>query len=1135
MTAPELKYSYSDNAAVTVAARLAAEIEDGKPEHLDVVSGYLAVSLWPHLGDALESVERVRILLGKDWEAAGRASSEIEADIAHLVSEAIRNDTEPPRLPAPADAEAVAGLISFLERDSVEVKAWRGEGFLHAKAYILDGSVGVGSANFTGPGLSTNRELVMWRQDRGVVEEVQSWFDDYWASPDSHDYKEELLRALRDSPFGGTEYSPYQLLIRTLADRYGLDTPAELSQATFSLRWFQTDAVFRLIKLLSGPARGALLADAVGIGKTYMALGVIHHFLHQERESVKGRPVLLIIPASLRKMWDDVLDRYNLAWAVEIVHVQNLRRDTDTTLYSGADLVVIDEAHRLRGGRVWFEKVMEILRRAVNENRDPRVLLLSATPVNTGIRDLTNLLRVVTKNRRNVWAPEIPDFERYLQRVEKGEVDPYPLLDRSVVRRSRSDLVKAYKERRATQPDLAALKLPNRRLHHESYSYAAGAEDDVFATFADVFSSLRLAPYGLERFRRRTGDGDPGSEGVDGVEEIEASSLAGLYMTGLLKRFESSLAAVGVSLRRLDRVLDLFQAGLEREPPRLISLSEESELRRLLEHSVREDEDEETEDLDARIDELIDAAPALDDPDSYDIDAIYESIREDRGAIKRLLEALPPESEDGKIEALVDLLTRPMEGNRIGLKGRRVLVFTQFRDTAEYLFRRLSKAAASNPAVGTVEVLHGGSTPEQRDAVARTFDPGAAVELEASAMGIEVPRVLVSTDILAEGHNLQLAEAVVNYDLHWNPQVAVQRAGRVDRLNSPHEVVYLASFLPEDGLERILGLVARVNLRFGLYNRLGLADEPVTALPADQVVATSLEQLRRIYRDDETVLDEIEKYWTLGSTDYMRAPLEAFLRERAADEIRKIPRGVQSIKFLPEEWEHGEGVFIALAHGESDELEAHWIFYPFDTEKGWGAPLRDEIEIFRAIGCASTEPRAPASGSVPDGPSTMPGVLIDWDLLRSAAGDLAQELTARRNTAALIRGASERSAKIRTRLIDASDGLDVPALDPLLDRLEQVRIEDYDTQPGYDSFMDHLRQAERADDDDERARLIDDLAKRGLQLLGEPEDDDGYAAVAVDPDELRLTAWEILIYRDAGQSGECDADASAGTSQPKLV
>ena len=183
----------------------------------------------------------------------------------------------------PADASTVREFISFLERDTVEVRAWRGGGFLHAKAYVLDSSVGVGSANFTAGGLTHNRELVMWRQDDAVVRELRDWFERYWDDPTSVDYKPDLIEALRATRFGGSEYSPYELLIRTLAERYGLERPPALEEATFQLRWFQVDAVYRLIKLLGAPARGVSLADAVGLGKTYMALGVIYHFLHEKR------------------------------------------------------------------------------------------------------------------------------------------------------------------------------------------------------------------------------------------------------------------------------------------------------------------------------------------------------------------------------------------------------------------------------------------------------------------------------------------------------------------------------------------------------------------------------------------------------------------------------------------------------------------------------------------------------------------------------------------------------------------------------------------------------------------------------------------------------------------------------------
>lgn len=1120
-----LDWNYADNVIVTVADRLRAEVKGHDPKQLDIASGYLSVSVWGAVGDVLSRLKQVRLLLGKDWELKEQSAKDAEADIAAMVEAALRDETQPPRLPTPDDVEQVRKLIAFLERDGVEVKAWRGDKFLHAKAYLLDHSAGVGSANFTGAGLTSNRELVAWRQDYTVVKEYREWFERYWEDAASEPYTEELIEALRGTRFGGAEWKPYQLLIRVLADRYGLQTPPSLEQADFRLKWFQEEAVFRLIKLLSSQARGALLADAVGLGKTYMALGVIHHFLHERRETVKGRPVLLIIPASLRETWEGVLDRYNLHWAVEIVHVQALRSDYDVTDHTGADLVVIDEAHRLRGGSTWFKQTTRLLREMQAEGTDPRVLMLTATPVNTSLRDLTTLLRVLTKNQRNVWAPEIPDFEKHLRKVEAGDVDPYPLLDRSMVRRSRTDVVRAYEERRATDPGIEEIVLPNRRLGHESYDYASDGNQEALAAFEQELPQLFLAPYDLERFARPDDGGD-----INLAEEVESSSLAGLYMAGLLKRFESSVRAIRVSLDRLDRVLARFAEALQQDPPRLLDLGQR-ELRQLIEQEAEADEDREDA-APARFEELLEEAPLLENPDNYDLTAAAEATKRDRRRLKRLRQSLPAEADDGKIEALIDLLSRPMAGPRIGLARRRVLVFTQFRHTAEYVAERLQTASQTGDQLGPVELLHGGSSARKRDRVASTFDPDQLAELEAASEGREIPRILVSTDVLAEGHNLQLAEAVINYDLHWNPQVAVQRAGRVDRLNSPHDTVYLVSFLPGDDLEQMLGLVDRLNQRFRLYSHLGLADEPVTQLTADQIVGKSLEQLRRIYHDDEGVLDDIERTWSLGSTDYMRAPLEAFLREQAADALQDIPRGVQSIKTLPDSWPHGEGVFIAFLLSEDDEPETHWQFYP-RRESGWGPPLTDDIEIFRAITSTPGTPRAELSQAhASEGPG-----IIDWDLLRNAASDLAATLTKERHTAAVTRGASERSAKVRARVYGLLGRTEPPnEVNELLDRLEQVRVEDYDADPRYKRFMDRLRAAEErapydvSDQGPDDAEELEDLSDLGLELFGPYEDtSDEDFATEIAAEDLQLSGYEVLVSPRFAHAPEVTQTVIEGT------
>jgi superfamily II DNA or RNA helicase len=1119
-----LRLSYTDNERVTVAARLAAEIAHD-PSRLWVASGYFAVSVWSAIGQALNALDDFRLLLGKDYELTGADVSKEEARIADLVRQAVRAETSAPRLPARSEAQEVAELIEFLRRHQEGgrpvVKLWADREFLHAKAYILTASVGIGSANFTANGLTRNRELVGWRQDRPVVDEVADWFERLWSSEQAQDYTDELVAELEASPLVSDEYTPHQLLMRVLAARYGVEAPPELEKASFTLKWFQEDAAFRVIKLLDRPARGALLADAVGLGKTYMALAVIEHYLYRHIGSRRGRgkPVLLIVPASLQPMWSPLIEEAGLDWACRLLTTQTLRQEFDLTPYAGADLIVIDEAHRLRGGGVWFRKVIDLVT-AGEASPDKRVLLLTATPVNTGMDDLIYQLRVLTKNRRSVWAPDIADFETYLKRVDRGQADPFPILDRCIVRRSRSDILRAQDEARAAGLFIEEVKLPARRLSHVDYQY--GDDGDLFDRFAETLHSLSLAPYDLERFRRGAQEEpvqvpllDERGRLLDEQDDtlaVRPGTMAALYSAGLLIRFQSSLAAIRTSLRRLDAVLRRFLDALQCDPPALLDLKSSTDVQRLLYLESHEDVDEaETSadddgDLDAKWESVFQTLQPLADVESYDLDAIAAAVRQDRERIARLLRHVPSPGDDGKLAALVRALRTPLGRARRGapgLEGCRVLLFTQFRDTAVYVAKRLADEGFP------VERIDGSVAPENRIAVTALFDParGEAEAMRRTTRGETVPRILVSTDVLAEGHNLQLADTAINFDLHFNPQVAVQRAGRIDRLGSPHAKVNLVSFLPPEDLNRHIGLLARLDERFRRIHGLGLGDETTTPLTADRQALT-LEQIRRLYADDATVLDEVERTWTLGSTDYMRQPLEAFLARVGRDEIGRIPLGVTSVKRLPGGSAVGPGVFLAF-HGPPDRegaRDTYWRYYVRDAEGSWQGPFKDEVEIFKLIVCREGEPRVACPWEVP-GPT-----VIDWDLLRRAAEDLAAELTAVRATAEIAAGASERSRKLRTQLRADLAGLGVEGADELLERLLQVRVEDYDGRSGWDGFRKAAARLRKAADASNRRTATQDTVRRGVELFGPPEESGDMvgATVAVVPEDLQLVAYEVL-------------------------
>lgn len=295
--------------------------------------------------------------------------------------------------------------------------------------------------------------------------------------------------------------------------------------------------------------------------------------------------------------------------------------------------------------------------------------------------------------------------------------------------------------------------------------------------------------------------------------------------------------------------------------------------------------------------------------------------------------------------------------------------------------------------------------------------------------------------------------------------------------------------------------------RFRRIHGLGLGDEPITTLAADQQALT-LEQVRRLYADDASVLDEVERSWTLGSTDYMRQPLQAYLSSVGREQIGSIPFGVTSVKHLPRDWKRGPGAFLAFFGPPSGtgERDTYWRFYRRSDDGKWSGKFADEVEIFKVIVCGPGEPRIELPWKA-EGPTT-----IDWDLLRQAAEDLAGELTEARATAEIARGASEGSRRLRSRLRANLQGLDLPGAEDLLERLLQVPIEDYDGKSGWRAFRDAERDLAKASLENRLAPATKAIGL-GLELFGPPGDDVGETSTRVEvrPEDLQLVAYESLV------------------------
>jgi len=588
-------------------------------------------------------------------------------------------------------------------------------------------------------------------------------------------------------------------ILSALFEREPAQAIPKAALRSYTLAAFQEEGVVRVRELLRRRG-GAVLADSVGLGKTYIALALIEEALRE------GEEVVVVVPAAVRSLWRQVLRRLASETARPrlLSHTQ-LALGRANAARTHPTLVVVDEAHRFRNPRTLRHAALARLTRP-----GTRVLLITATPVNNGPEDFLHLLRLFASDDafRDVGVPSLRDaFE---ERGGPGTVDSAGItaVVRAVVVRRTRALVRDRFGTSSSGP-----RFPDRDPPHLVRYDRPDLPDAVRA-----IARLELAPYSLERDSIGTGRG-----------------ASGLIRLNLLKRLDSSPAAFEASLTRLGRLLratlDAARVGRVLAPG----------------PGVARGRDRDADPLQLTLVELV-ADPARPD---VDLPSLMASVERDLAVIGGLRtsartaagqlnggrgarnggEAPDP---DPKLAALLALLD--------GLRGEKAVVFTEYRDTAEALWRAL----APRHRVGRVDGVGAwlGLRPAGRRLVVERFAPRANGRPTPPAL--EAVDVLVATDVLAEGVNLQDARHVVSYDLPWNPVRLLQRIGRVDRLGSPHDVIVPHLFAPEHGLEEMLGLTRRLRRKLGhiaatvgaeqaddLLDRLVLTGAPGEAHAAD--------------------------------------------------------------------------------------------------------------------------------------------------------------------------------------------------------------------------------------------------------------------------------------------------------------
>lgn len=840
-----------------------------QPPQAAIATAYVNPAGFMLIADELERLPRLRLLLGAeplpephlqlDANASNKASLKSVLDSHDAWLRAERDSLGFERHQTESARRLVAWLRAADERGEpvVDIRRYTG-GFLHGKAYISNHpshpAYLAGSSNLTLAGLTRNAELnVGAAGNHGSIAQVIDWYEECWETSEPYD-----LAGLYEPLWA--EHSPWSIFLRMLWERYGAHLDEERAGPTrFELTRFQADGVKRMQRLID-EVGGVLVADEVGLGKTFLALEVIATVTEQARQRV-----MVAAPAALKSsVWDPLLERYDLSRRVTVHSYEEIRSRMDpehpnhqefSDRAEDAALIIVDEAHNLRNAGAARSVALD---RIILSGRYPKkVVLLTATPVNNSLIDLDTLIRYFIRDDARFAAqgiPSIRDYIRAAQRLDPDALTPnhlFDLMDQVAVRRTRRFVKDNY--RGETVPGPGGRPIPVefpdavvRRIDYDLDEPGTALVDAVTYALDIPEDEAHAASFDVRR-------GDPGRLLLSRYapsayltsEELNATQVSnmGLLRSALLKRLESSPYALAGTLSVLIKTHEAFLAALNGGWV-------------LTGGALRDFVNAESEELDemvATLDEDLahQAVPAS----SYHADVLRDDVALDLELLYRLhdLAQAAGHASEPKAGTLIDQLAGIAQRARtISPQGishadrRKVVVFSTYADTIRDLHQRLSSALMHLDAASPLADYRGRLAPPVIGEYASGKSGGINQESRARAIAQFAPRtagrldddgnprvedafdILLTTDVLAEGVNLQQAAQVINYDLPWNPMRIVQRHGRVDRIGSQHPEIHLGVFFPAEHLDEFL------KLELTLIRKLKQADAAVgtgTVLP----------------------------------------------------------------------------------------------------------------------------------------------------------------------------------------------------------------------------------------------------------------------------------------------------------------
>jgi superfamily II DNA or RNA helicase len=1025
---------------------------------LSVVSAYFTTFAYERLRSTLDSVAQMRFLFGEPRFLK-------DADNAGLVPPAFSFDESGLRLTEQIRQRAAALRCAQWIRDRVEIRSVKRSGLLHGKLIHIDDGrrahAVLGSSNFTinglGLGDSANIELNMVVDGDRDREDLLSWFNELWDdSALTEDVREEVLRALEASyAHADPEFIYFKTLLHLFGDFLSdqANEEALIQQTAFeqtaiwrTLYDFQRDGLRAVLAKIEKHG-GCILADSVGLGKTFTALAVIKWF------EKRNKNVLVLCPKKLRENWTDYLasnnsemnplreDRfgYTVLSHTDLSREKGRVGDIDLARieWGNYDLVVIDESHNFRsaarnksanGRRSRYERLMDDV---IKAGPRTKVLLLSATPVNNDLSDLKAQLDLISTDRADGFAGlGVPNLAALIgssrrcfvdwakngnrdvrQLLNKLPLALFGLLDGVTIARSRKHVERHYA---ASMKQIGGF--PKRAAPESVFSNID--IEGGFPAFEDVdaaISKLELALYGpltfvLPEYRALY------DKGGNFDQANREKYLIAMMKVGFLKRLESSVSSFRLTMARMIGRID----------QRLLDLDNFDAT-----SAIAAPAPDETE-LDDELEEAFEVGGAL----KYNLAHIDRAawkaaLSRDRERITALLDEarkVTPD-RDAKLDRLKGIIRAKAANpttNRDGEANRKIILFTAFTDTARYLYDELlplARECGLEAALVTGDGCKATFGRARFQDVLVNFAPRAKrrASLRAAETGGEID-LLIATDCISEGQNLQDADLLVNVDIHWNPVRLIQRFGRIDRIGSRNPTIRMINFWPTEDLNKYLRLKDRVEARMALVDLSATGDDDLLNARTDVDDDTRWrdEQLLRL-KDEVFDLEETRGGLTLAdfALDDFRADLLGFARANE-QALRNAPLGLHAI--VPNEVEGGSiepGVIFCLRRRPPDAnpeqakinpLDPYYLVHVKDdgtVRLSFGQP-KPILEAYRALCLGKSQPFEALCNAFDD--ETDLGEKMDrYDGLIRAAVDSIGEASATRTLAAL---AGSRGARV---------------------------------------------------------------------------------------------------------------------------